>query len=335
MISELLALWSELDVAAVAPGITVRRFHASAPVDIFVGIENPVRTRLVLIEAASSAVSAYGTDRPQSAGFTVNVERGEYGHRARVVVRLALPAYRDVFSALVADLLGSLQSATNEASAVASFMTRLERWQRLLARHGPDGLSVTEQRGLYGELLFIRDILLPATTPAGVVDAWTGPLAKDQDFQLARCSVEVKVSAGNPDHEVHVSNVRQLDESASPSGALFLFHASVEERHNQGESLVALVETLRRALGPLVERFNDLLVHAGYLDVHGQRYAHTGYVVKGRRFFAVREGFPRILERELRPGVGDVRYTVQLGTCAPFAVASELVLAIIRGGSDA
>lgn len=331
MISELETLWDELESSTVARGITVRRFCANATVDIFVGIESPARTRLLLIEASDRALSACGTNWPQSAGVTVAIEPGARSDAcSRVVVRLTVPTYRDVFSVLVADLLGVLKPAQDESSAVLSFVARLARWQRLLARHGPDGLSPAEQRGLYGELLFIRTFLLSATTAQRAIDGWLGPLAKDQDFQFARCSIEVKTSAGNPDHQVPVSNVRQLDETASSSGALFLFHASLEERHEQGESLVAIVEDLRGELGPLSGRFDELLMQAGYLDIHASRYAHTGYVVKGHRFFAVRDEFPRIRERELRSGVGDVRYTVQLGACAPFALPDASVLDLVE-----
>jgi hypothetical protein len=331
MSSDLTALWNELEGSATAPGITVRRFHASAPVDIFVGVENPGKTRLLFVEASEAALAGSGATWPQSAGVVVAVESGAKQHtRARVAVRLTVPAYRDVFSVLVGDLLGSLESAQTESAAVRAFRERLERWQRLLARHGPEGLSVPEQHGLYGELLFIRDFMLPAATPEAVLGAWTGPLAKDQDFQLSRCSVEVKVSSGNPHHQIHVSNVRQLDEAASASGALFLFHAALEVRHQQGETLVALVDELRRAFGPLRFRFDDLLQEAGYLDIHASAYLASGYAVKRHRFFAVSNGFPRIREAELRAGVGDVRYTVQLGACEAFAVPDASVIDLIR-----
>lgn len=330
MISELASLWKELETSAVAPGITARRFLANAPVDVFVGIEAPGSTRLLFIEASNSAFPGSRSDSAQSAGVAVEVDRRKDAARARMLVRLTLPAYRDVFSVLVADLLGTLTPAQDETSGVLSFVSRLDRWQRLLARHGADGLSVMEQRGLYGELLFLKEFLLPTTTPDAALDSWTGPLAKDQDFQLPRCSVEVKVSSGSPDHVVHVSNVRQLDETASSSATLFLFHASLEERHGQGQSLAAIVDELRNALGLHVERLNDLLTQAGYFDVHAPRYAHSGYVLKGHRFYSVKDGFPRIREAELRAGVGDVRYAVQLGACAPFAVPDAAVVELIQ-----
>jgi hypothetical protein len=330
--ADLASLWDELAGLDAKPGLTARRCHAEAPLDVYVGLESPGGTRLVLIEATSGALSGVGDVTPRCAGFSVTLERGTTPGRSRIVVRLALSAYRDVFTALVSDLLDSMATAQTEATAVVSFVGRLERWQRLLARHGPDGLSIMEQRGLYGELLLIRDHLLSWTTPDVVAAAWTGPLAKDQDFQFAGCSIEVKVSTTNPDHEVHISNVRQLDESASPSGSLILFHASLEERHEQGESLVSMVDSVRKMMGPLSGRLDDLIEQVGYLDVHAPRYAHTGYVIKKRGFFIVRDGFPRILERELRPGVGDVRYTVQLGACAPYSIAESEVIASMRGG---
>jgi hypothetical protein len=329
---DLSTLWNEIEKGALVPGITARRFVASAPVDIFVGVESPGATRVLFLEASSTAVGGAGTRWPQSAGIIVEVEPGTRGPgRSRVVIRLRVPGYSDVFSALGADLITTLGPASDESAAVRLFLSRLERWQRLLTNRGAEGLSLLEQRGLFGELVFLRDHLMPLVSPAAALDAWTGPLAKDQDFQLPTCSVECKVSVTGPDQEIHVSNVRQLDETASSNGSLFLFHLSLEERHLQGDSLVTLVEDVRRALASQADRFTDLLADAGYLDVHAVRYSQLGYVIKARRSFHVRDTFPRILERELRNGVGDVRYVIQLGACAPFEVDDSILIELVRG----
>ena len=221
------------------------------------------------------------------------------GSRDQLTVRLTAATYRDVFTALVADLLGSLKGKATEVDALGSFVGRLERWQRLLARHGAEGLSVHEQRGLFGELWFLREFLLQDRPASTALVGWTGPLAKDQDFQLPMCTVEVKVSAENPHQTLHISNVRQLDNTGSMAAQLYLLHVALDDRHSQGETLVSMVESIRSILGGAVGEFNDLLLQAGYVDAHAPRYASASYVVKGHQFFKVDEGFPRVLEGDL------------------------------------
>jgi hypothetical protein len=43
----------------------------------------------------------------------------------------------------------------------------------------------------------------------------------------------------------------------------------------------------------------------------------------------VRDGFPRITEQELRPGVGAVRYTVSLSACEGYGIDAAEVHALV------
>ena len=53
-----------------------------------------------------------------------------------------------------------------------------------------------------------------------------------------------------------------------------------------------------------------MLFDSGYLDEQAERYASTGYNILQELFFRVSEGFPRIIERDLPEGVGDLNYSV-------------------------
>lgn len=321
-------IWEELEAGAHPDGIVARRFRPETAVDMFVGIETPGRTRVFFVEAPAHCFPD-GVVWPEAKGVAVCREQvPENGARARLVVRLLAASYRDVFSSLVDDLLQSVPARSTHEEAIAVISARIEKWQRFLARHGADGLSVLESRGLFGELWFMRRYVIPLCDARSAVECWTGPRAKDQDFQLPGVSVEVKTSCANPDQRIHISNVRQLDNDGSAE--LCLLHVALDERVAQGESLCDLVEQVRVALGRHVDLFNDLLAEAGYLDAHSAMYSQVGYVVRNHGFFRVCGEFPRILEHELRPGVGSVAYTVALSACAPFAVPDETIASVLK-----
>ena len=88
--------------------------------------------------------------------------------------------------------------------------------------------------------------------------------------------------------------------------------------------------TLRASLSsvPHVARlFEDKLldgVHPNARGVYKTGYAFT------RSTFRVAPGFPRLLESNLKPGVGDVTYSVVLSACEPFKVELENALAVLR-----
>jgi hypothetical protein len=46
----------------------------------------------------------------------------------------------------------------------------------------------------------------------------------------------------------------------------------------------------------------------------------VGYTVVGCTSFLVREGFPRIIERDVPQGVGHVHYTLALDACGDFII---------------
>ena len=185
------------------------------------------------------------------------------------------------------------------------------------------GLSAEEQRGLWGEIHFLRSHLLPALGP-GVVAAWKGPDGASQDFQLSAGCVEVKTTLANQPQVVRIANERQLDDPHR--NALFLHTLALEILEGDAATLPAAVHNLRVALSPHAiasEQFEDALLAIGYFDTHAPRYAGCGYAVRSESNFRVRVGFPRLIENDLPLGVGDTSYGLSLAACAGYAVPAE------------
>jgi len=101
-------------------------------------------------------------------------------------------------------------------------------------------------------------------------------------------------------------------------GLLLLFHLSLDARQGGGETLPARVRLTRELVGAdavAAEELEQLLFEAGYLDCHTPTYEGLGYTVRESNFFEVRDQFPRIVEADLKKGVGDVRYSVSVAEC--------------------
>ncbi|MCS6245796.1 MAG: PD-(D/E)XK motif protein [Opitutus sp.] len=126
------------------------------------------------------------------------------------------------------------------------------------------------------------------------------------------------------------SSERQLDDSHGP--ILFLYVLMLEAQEGGLATLPALVAQVRAALGELPaarEAFEDALLAARYLDLHAHRYAATGYAVRQADTFRVGPGFPRIIERDLSPGVGDASYLLSLAACTDFVAPTESIVAAL------
>jgi hypothetical protein len=283
----------------------------------------------LLLELGTESLAGIGA-YPHSAGFDVRSEVIALGRagRTRLLLRLANPRFRDVFHALCDDVVQSLAASSEETEAVRSFVARLTRWQAFLRRHSPEGLSLEERRGLFGELLFLRDVLLPHMDGLAAVRSWKGWQSANHDFQLPAGSVEVKTTSANLPHAFHVSNVGQLDDGAT--AALFVHLVQVSEEESGASSLPELVASVRERLpDDGIASFDDALVEFGYLDAHAESHSLPRYTIRSRRYFVVEDGFPRLLGNMVPPGVEEVSYAVAIAACAPFEREIATVIASI------
>jgi hypothetical protein len=308
-----------------------RRVRPETQTDVFLGLERPTATRLFFVEGPRTLVERVGVDL-NCAGFSVRCE-GVSGAatRARLVVRLAQRRYSDIFATLAADVIGALPARGDHTTTLDAMADRLARWERFLALRGPEGLTRLQQHGLFGELWFLLHHALPNCGVARSVDAWTGPLARPQDFQFASVAIEVKTTTAGGATGIQVASVRQLD---PPAGVrLFLLHLELEERSGRGETLPDLVAHVRAALAGHEMRFNDRLLEVGYADADSVLYRTPAYVVRRHRFFEVRDLFPRITEAELRVGVVAVEYTIAVAACEGYVVPDLAVTTAIGSGA--
>jgi hypothetical protein len=208
-------------------------------------------------------------------------------------------------------------------------LARLKRWQQFLERSGPDGLGDEAQRGLFGELWFIRHYLVPIVG-AQAVTGWTGPSMAGQDFQLPGIAVEVKTTTAKEHQKLHITGEKQLE--SSPPFRILLFHLSLSSQKDTGETLVDLVTQIRTLLAPhplSLSTFEDGLIAAGYLDHQAVRYQGTGYLKREHHFFEVKDEFPRIVGSDLREGVGDVTYSISVSSCQNYVVKESDFIQIL------
>lgn len=326
--------WASLEKETpVQSGYLSRRLYPESKMDIFAGMKSAGREP-VLIWRIAKEVYLGLDDLPESEGVILSREvlHGDIPDHGSLVLELVSPRFRDVFEVLAQDLADLLQGYPTETQAVGGFLARLKRWQAFLKEHGPDGLGEPARQGLYGELWCLRELLAPEVGISVAVSAWTGPARVMQDFQLPGRAIEVKASASKNHQRLHIASERQLDETHA--GTLLLLHLSLDARQGTGETLPAIVQSVRTLVSaePLaVETFEKRLQEVGYLDAHEPQYTRVGYAIREANYFHVRDDFPRIKESDLRSGVGDVGYTILVSECKHYQLDRESAVAMIRG----
>ncbi len=328
-------VWGALESSAGPPGGYIKRRVPTDRFDVFIAVEKPSNHRMLLLHVDESSTRSLGR-LPSTRGVAVRIIRpADDGRDAAVQLVLAEPRYNDIFAALASDIAAAVASKDTEMDAVQSLLGQLARWQSFL-QSALTGLGEDAQRGLYGELWFLRRHLLDG--PAGIevaVRSWRGPEEAHQDFQLRGRAVEVKTTAGKQHQRILIASERQLDDTGID--VLLLFHLSVDVREGSGESLPLLIDAVRERLdghGGAAEVFESQLMRGGYHDSHRSRYDQAGYTARETNLFKVEAGFPRIVEADLKSGVGDVRYSIAVSECRRFQVPVGRLPELVFGGNQ-
>lgn len=320
-------IWSELEAdTTFSSGLLVRRYSAELSPDIFAALRAPGKRRCLAcrIDNSSFPVDMTLVDfRDMHIEILPDLSHPEKSYLLVILVNNDL---KDIFSVLCEDLIGSVYKETSEKKVVAELLNRLEKWHALLEKAAAPGLTGEAQRGLFGELHMLNKMLHQLPDKTACLQSWTGATGQPKDFQGTVWAFEVKTCLAGNHHKIQITGERQLDTRGL---VFFALHQIILERKKEGgTSLNQLVDELTEHLNndfTLLIRFRILLAEAGYFDHHRDLYDEPFYEVKQENCFEVKDEFPRIQPDEIRTGVRDLSYTINVVDCLPWNISeSEL-----------
>jgi len=260
---------------------------------------------------------------PPSQGWSVSSGKGV------ITLQLLESRYRDVFLIMSDDICDLLVSSSSELDSLHLLHDRLGCWQSFMKLSGPEGLGRERSIGLYGELLVMRDLMIPQFGTRASVSGWRGFKKAPQDFQVPGFALEVKTTTASIPDRIHISNVQQLDNQGPGHMILTLVHLDRNESSGDG-TLPEIVDELRTMLPDTeLDLFNAGLIEVGYHDMHRDLYEHTYYVLKQRKHYEVVEDFPHITLEMIPEGVKSVKYSISIDACGPFELEEDALLELI------
>lgn len=240
-------------------------------------------------------------------------------------VQLSTDSNKDVFAYLCDNLIDAIQYCDTERNAIKIVLNRLEKWKIMFNKGASDGLGITEQQGLYGELHYLQKLISKLkSTYVETLMLWVGSSKSMRDFQGKEWAVEVKTISANNSNQLTINGERQLDETLL--NKLFLYQLSVEATTSSGTTLNEKVDEIRRLLHDDVcsmNVFNSKLMEAGYFDHHREMYENRCYKIRKENYFKIEDTFPRIKESELRTGVSNIIYTINVSNCSEYLVTEN------------
>lgn len=256
--------------------------------------------------------------------FTIEIE-----NNTELNIYLLDNELKDIFSLFIQNILEDIQKSITENEALTTTLNVVSKWKKLFDKINFNGLSLDQQKGLIGELLFLNYLLNNEKTSVNTVNTWTSAERDFQakDFTLGSVGVEVKFTTSKQPR-IKVSNERQLD--AENLNELFLVLYSTEAVKDNGISLNSIIEQTRQNISNEEVRniFNGKLQLNGYFDEDKEHYGKM-YSIKKTFAFAVTSAFPKIVKNQLPLGVYDTSYSIEISAVENFSIELEEIFSNI------
>jgi len=249
-----------------------------------------------------------------------NIRIPEYGNADQVYLcfEQADPRQNDIFEIIVEDLRKNLEALTDVGETLPTVLRIIKKWNDFFKRGIEPVLSELAAQGLYGELLFLKELVDEFGTKS--VYYWESE-NKTHDFYIKSNAVEVKTSSTQTPYRAHINSAHQLDNTGI-KGKLYLRYYALRTSKNGGQTLPEIIKGLRSILSGeeiAYHYFNEKLVKIGYLD-ESEDYYVTHYTKVVEYSFEIKDGFPRIRVQDIPPEIFDVQYELAVGQCLNFAI---------------
>ncbi len=272
--------------------------------DLYCGYDQMHRYTLLLISSAEpkSLISSRVID--------VTVGRRTTDGRWALSFSLVDNSFKDLFLQFCDDMIVASQALKDPANGPEFLCARYTGWQEMLSASRGDLLSKPEVKGLIGEMIFLRDVLIPQYGKEISLQAWMGPKMADQDFVFADTWYEVKATTSDAE-QVRISSIEQLDCAVEGTLAvLSLDQTSAVDK--QRVTANSLFWELMGDMGvdALKAAFSNLLLKMGFYP--RPEYEEYVYRLNGIRQYRVDRDFPCLRRTSVQASVVNATWVLAL-----------------------
>lgn len=238
----------------------------------------------------------------------------------------------DIYEVIIEDIRKNVGCIQDRKKAVGTVSQLLRKWQQFFAKDRSVLLPPERQQGLYGELLFLSQLIELRGVYA--VKCWTGCDYETHDFYVDNNAIEVKTTSVKAPYKMHITSEQQLDDSEVP-GNLFVDFTALVKSTNIGETLPEMVKGLRDSLvdtPSMQQLFEKKLEAYGYFDGLEDKYT-TCYRIREGHTYRIKDGFPRLIPQMLAKGVSKCTYDVLIDDCTSYEVTTYERNTILKGST--
>ncbi len=272
--------------------------------DLYCGYDQMHRYTLLLV---SNTEPQYLTS---SKVIDVSVGRRKADSKWTLSFSLVDNDFKELFHRFCDDMIAASQMLKNPACGSDFMCARYISWQEMLSASRGEILSRSEVKGLIGEMLFLRDVLIPKYGKEASLQAWIGPDMADQDFIFPDTWYEVKASTSDA-KQVQISSIEQLD--CTKEGTLAVL--ALDRTSALDEHRVTINDLFRELMHEMEKDtfrtvFSNLLLKMGFYP----RPEYDAFIYRLNRMcqYRVDRNFPCLRRANVPGGVVNATWTLAL-----------------------
>ena len=220
----------------------------------------------------------------------------------------------EYFCTFCQDLLESVRVTNDDETAYHTLRSRYYSWRQLFR---PDNARMNESEimGLIGELLFLRDYMIPERGIDVALDSWMGPEKTHKDFSDQQDWFEIKtISFGK--ESVRISSIEQLDSNVE--GTLVVYELEKMSPSYEGIKLNQLVNSIIALLTNSSQRETFMAKLQLFNFDFSNEYDAIVFALRSRNMYRVDTNFPRLHRIMLPEAILRVQYELLLSEIEPF-----------------
>ncbi|MGI9651963.1 PD-(D/E)XK motif protein [Chryseobacterium sp. RLHN22] len=266
---------------------------------------------------------------PKFRGLEISIivqNLGEFSNAVFLKLTQSIPNTDNIFELVISDLCDKVIQLKNKNNLSGTLIKTLLEWRIFFEKYEKKILSISAQKGLFGELHFLKDYLFQKYSFAESVLYWTGSDKTTHDFQIMKKVVEIKTTSGKQHKKFCIASEKQLDNTGIDYLYLSLFSVNLHSNLPNCTLPVLIREICMQIQYDPVATFQFYvkLLKYGYNEALADKYT-VGFSISESKFFDVKEGFPRLLQKNLPSGVGDLQYSIVVAACVPFEITTDIL----------
>ena len=276
------------------------RIDASHPLDIYIGID----------DESHYALEFRGSFTPQNikSSNSIGIKQYKADSFSGLIFYLKDLDMFDTFCVFCEDIIESTNDTKDDENGYKLLVNRYYAWKKMFQTKNSI-LREQEIMGLIGELLFLRDFMIPTYGEDVALQSWSGQDLTHKDFSLNDIWYEVKaINTGKP--TVKISSLEQLQSTIE--GELAVFQLEKMSPAYDGVELNKLATGILNTLS--TDENKDYFISKLFDSKFSFESVYSEFVYEvtlGERYH-VTDSFPRLTRADVNEAIAKAQYDILL-----------------------